>query len=190
MFSRCRVNAMLLLMLALAATAGCERERREYHSAPDTSRQANQPRLTSFQPGVQPASDSATKGAHYEQVSFHISEGGRLFRSYNCNGCHGAGGGAIGPALMDDQWRYGGNIDQIHASILDGRPNGMPSWRGKLTDVEAWQLAAYVRSLSGNVPKDVAPGRRDTLTGTPPSTQMDREPIQGADPSAQQPPPP
>ena len=91
---------------------------------------------------------------------------------------------------MDDQWRYGGNIDQIHASILDGRPNGMPSWRGKMTDVQAWQLAAYVRSMSGNVPKDVAPGRRDTLTGTLPSTQIDREPIQGADPSAQQPPPP
>jgi len=191
MYLHCRVDTtLLLLVVMLLATTSCERERREYHSSPDTSQQASQPRLTSFQPGPQGANDNATLGAHYEHVSFHIAEGGRLFRSFNCNGCHGSGGGSIGPALMDDQWRYGGSIDQIHASILDGRPNGMPSWRGKMTDVEAWQLAAYVRSMSGNVPKDVAPGRRDTLTGTPPSTQIDREPIEGADPSAQQPPPP
>ena len=93
MCSHCRVNATLFLSLLLLATAGCERERREYHSSPDTSQQASQPRLTPFQPGSQPISDSATKGAHYEHVSFHIAEGGRLFRSFNCNGCHGSGGG-------------------------------------------------------------------------------------------------
>ena len=52
----------------------------------------------------------------------------------------------MGPPLMDDEWRYGGRIDQIAASIAEGRPNGMPSWRGKLTDDQIWKLAAYVRS--------------------------------------------
>jgi cytochrome c oxidase cbb3-type subunit 3 len=49
---------------------------------------------------------------------------------------------------MDDQWTYGGRIDQIHASIVQGRPNGMPSWRGKIPDTQIWEIAAYVRSLS------------------------------------------
>ena len=67
----------------------------------------------------------------------------------NCTGCHAHGGGAIGPPLMDDSWIYGSHPDQIFATIVEGRPNGMPSFRGKLPDYEIWQLAAYVRSLSG-----------------------------------------
>jgi cytochrome c oxidase cbb3-type subunit 3 len=82
---------------------------------------------------------------------------------------------------MDSQWRYGGRIDQIHASIIDGRPNGMPAWRGKLTDVQAWQLSAYIRALSGNVPKDAAPSRRDAMAATPPLTQIPKQPPHGSD---------
>ena len=57
-----------------------------------------------------------------------IADGERLFDWYNCSGCHFHGGGGMGPALMDQQWIYGGALDQIHASIVQGRPNGMPSW--------------------------------------------------------------
>ena len=70
----------------------------------------------------------------YENNAFHISRGQRLFRWFNCNGCHANGGGGMGPALMDDEWRYGGSIEQIYATIIEGRPNGMPSFRGKITD--------------------------------------------------------
>ena len=52
----------------------------------------------------------------------------------------------MGLALMDGKWRYGGRIDQVAASIKEGRPNGMPAWRGRLTDDQIWQLAAYVRT--------------------------------------------
>ena len=45
----------------------------------------------------------------------------------NCVGCHSHGGGGMGPALMDGQWRYGGRIDQIATTIAEGRPNGMPA---------------------------------------------------------------
>lgn len=187
MCSRCRASALIVAAWLLFAT-GCERERREYHSAPETAER--HPRLTPFQPGTPTTEAPGAIAAHYERNAFHIGQGGRLFRQFNCNGCHGAGGGAIGPALMDGQWRYGGRIDQVHASILEGRPNGMPSWRGKITDVQAWQLAAYVRALSGNVPKAAAPSRRDAMTGTLPLTQMPEQPVHGVDPSAQQPPPP
>ena len=51
-------------------------------------------------------------------------------------------------SLMDDRWRYGGSIDPIAATISQGRPGGTPSWKGKLTEQQIWQLAAYVRTLS------------------------------------------
>lgn len=91
----------------------------------------------------------------------------------------------MGPPLMDPKWRYGGRIDQIAASIAEGRPNGMPAWRTKLTSGQIWQLAAYVRSLSGQVPKDAVSARADTLSNTPPQTQQTPEPVLPAG-SAQQ----
>ena len=55
----------------------------------------------------------------------------------------------MGPPLIDDKWIYGSDPDQIFATIMQGRPNGMPSFRGKIPDYQVWQLAAYVRSLGG-----------------------------------------
>ena len=185
MSSRFRIEA-LLLAAALAAAVlavGCERERREYHSGPARAASPG-PRLSTLQPGVPQADPVDPIGLHYANNAFHVSQGGRLYRWFNCNGCHAAGGGGIGPALMDDEWRYGGRIDQIHASILDGRPNGMPTWRGKLTDQQAWQLAAYVLSMSGNVRKDAAPSRSDSLLGPPPPTQTSAQPKKGGNAAA------
>jgi len=99
----------------------------------------------------------------------------------NCVGCHSHGGGGMGPALMDGKWRYGGRIDQIAASIYQGRPNGMPAWRYKLNEEQIWQLAAYVRSLSGQVPKDAVGARAETMSNTPPQTQIKRQPSVQAD---------
>jgi len=49
---------------------------------------------------------------------------------------------------MDDEWIYGDRLEQIHQSIVQGRPNGMPAWGGKIPDEQIWQLSAYVRSMS------------------------------------------
>jgi len=64
---------------------------------------------------------------------------------------------------MDSHWIYGGSIQQIYYSIRDGRKNGMPAWKHRLTDQQIWQLAAYVRSMGRYVRKDVAPSRDDAL---------------------------
>lgn len=53
---------------------------------------------------------------------------------------------------MDNEWRYGSSLDQIFASIDQGRPNGMPSWHGKIPAGEVWDIAAYVKSLSASSP--------------------------------------
>ena len=49
---------------------------------------------------------------------------------------------------MDDEWIYGGRLQQIHQTIVEGRPNGMPAWGGRIPDPQIWQIAAYVRSMS------------------------------------------
>jgi cytochrome c oxidase cbb3-type subunit 3 len=185
MSSHCRNDVLAAALVATALLAGgCERERREYNTAPATA-PSPQPAQSTLHPGGALASPQDPVGLHYENNAYHISQGGRLYRWFNCNGCHANGGGSIGPALMDAQWRYGGRIDDIHASILDGRPNGMPAWRGKLTDEQAWQLSAYIRALSGNVRKDAAPSRRDAMAATPPLTQIPEQPPRNGDSSAQ-----
>ena len=41
---------------------------------------------------------------------------------------------------------------------MKGRPNGMPSFRGRIPEDQIWQLVAYVRSLSGlRAASDAAP---------------------------------
>jgi cytochrome c oxidase cbb3-type subunit 3 len=92
-----------------------------------------------------------------------VSEGKRLYNQMNCVGCHFQGGGGIGPPLMDAEWIYGSAGRNIFETIVEGRPNGMPSFRGKLGDAQVWQLVAYVRSMSGLLAKDVASGRNDDM---------------------------
>jgi len=99
----------------------------------------------------------------YESSAYAVSEGKRLYSAYNCVGCHEQGGGAIGPALMDSTWIYGSQPQQIYSDIVQGRPNGMPSFGGKLPDYQVWELVAYVRSMSGQLPSDIAPSRSDQM---------------------------
>ena len=47
---------------------------------------------------------------------------------------------------------------------------------GTVAEHQRWQLVAYVRSLSGQVQKDVAPSRSDDMSGPPPETSTERKP--------------
>ena len=138
-----RSRKLLAVVMATApALAGCRREARPFD-------------LMSVAMG--PA-----RGAYDEGNAYAVAEGKRLFTQFNCVGCHAHGGGGIGPPLMDATWRYGGSAAQIFQTIARGRPNGMPAF-GRLPDSQLWQLVAYVRSMSGLLPKDVAPGRDDAM---------------------------
>jgi cytochrome c oxidase cbb3-type subunit 3 len=77
-----------------------------------------------------------------------LTEGRTLYNQYNCSGCHAAGGGAIGPALIDDEWIYGDGLDNIFYTIVEGRPQGMPAFRGRIPDGQIRTIAQYVQSLS------------------------------------------
>jgi cytochrome c oxidase cbb3-type subunit 3 len=69
----------------------------------------------------------------------------------------------MGPALMDEKWIYGSDPENIFATIEEGRPNGMPSFRGRIPEQQIWQLVGYVQSLSHNVKRDAANGRPDDM---------------------------
>jgi cytochrome c oxidase cbb3-type subunit 3 len=137
--------------LALALfVSGCEREARTFEPPAPGAR-------------VGTAVDRPEMLARYERNAYELANGKRLFNWYNCVGCHGNGGGASGPALMDDVWIYGSDPLAIYQTIVEGRPNGMPSFGNRIPEDEIWQLVAYVRSLSGLAPKNASPSRDDAL---------------------------
>ena len=163
----------LMLLVSALASSSCEREERGFRvKTPDADR-INSKQLSPLQPGV--ATQNPPVQNEYEGNAYALAEGKRLFETMNCAGCHAHGGGGMGPALMDDRWIYGGDPEKIFATIVEGRPNGMPSFRGKLPDYQVWQLAAFVRSLSGNVPKDAAPSRDDNMQYKKPENSKEKE---------------
>lgn len=91
----------------------------------------------------------------YEGSADAAKRGGQLFVAYNCVDCHGAdGSGAMGPSLADGRWHFGGTPAEVFESIYQGRPDGMPSWGGRIADDQIWMLVTYVRSLGAG--KDVS----------------------------------
>jgi cytochrome c oxidase cbb3-type subunit 3 len=157
----------LVVLLALAMSA-CEREKRSFRTPKAEATPAESgARMSANQPasalggGVrEPASETGP----YEGNAFAVNQGKRLYRWYNCNGCHANGGGGIGPPLMDAEWKYGSAPPQVFQSIVQGRPNGMPSFGGHIPEDQVWQLVAYVRSMSGQLRKDIAPSRADGMS--------------------------
>jgi cytochrome c oxidase cbb3-type subunit 3 len=159
-------------LLLIATLAACDRETREARGTP--------------LPESVPATTSDPRAAQYEGNAYHISQGQRLYAWMNCAGCHANGGGGMGPPLMDGKWRYGGSMERIVDTIEEGRPNGMPSFDGKLTQQQMWQLAAYVRTFSGQTRIDTVSGRADDMSNREPPTLEERKPIQAIAPQADQ----
>jgi cytochrome c oxidase cbb3-type subunit 3 len=109
------------------------------------------------------------------QLTAFAQAQGRAAFADNCAGCHGAGaGGARGyPNLIDDDWLWGGKIDDLAQTIRhgirsaddQGRVSMMPAFGrdGVLKRSEVEAVADYVRSLSGlqgPANADLATGKR------------------------------
>ena len=86
---------------------------------------------------------------------------GKTLFGDNCAPCHGTGGaGAKGyPNLNDDEWLWGGSLDQIMQTVQFGARSGHPKTHesamlafgkeGVLKNDQIVTVANYVRSLSG-----------------------------------------
>jgi len=93
-------------------------------------------------------------------LDFARALGGRAFAD-NCAPCHGAGGGGAKgyPNLVDNDWLWGGTLDDISQTITHGvragdekgRQGSMPAFGrdGMLKRDDILLVADYVRSLSG-----------------------------------------
>lgn len=100
-----------------------------------------------------------------EMLAFARSLGTSLFGD-NCAACHGRGGqGVMGlyPNLADDDWLWGGTMEQIEATLRLGREGFMPAYRGVLDADQLEDVAAYVLSLSGEVEPDEQVARGEAI---------------------------
>jgi len=107
-------------------------------------------------------------------LRFAIAGGGAAFQT-NCAPCHGRGaqGFAGYPNLNDDDWLWGGSIDDIHKTIGSGirsdqketRASQMPRYGidKLLDDKQISDAAEYVLSLSGRAGDQAAVARGKTI---------------------------
>ena len=115
--------------------------------------------------------DVAQIQADPELRQFAIAGGEVAFKT-NCAPCHGLGGAGQGffPTLADDDWLWGGGLDQIEYTIRHGIRNGqdpdardtaMPSFGadGLLDQKQIGDVTQYVLSLSGQAGDQAAAGR-------------------------------
>ncbi|MBL9062367.1 cytochrome-c oxidase, cbb3-type subunit III [Tabrizicola sp.] len=109
------------------------------------------------------AADLNAIGADPELAGYAERAGAAVFRT-NCAQCHGSGAaGVVGkgyPNLLDDDWLWGGTMDDIHTTVLhgirnttdaDARYSEMPKFGtdGILDETQIAQVAEHVLALSG-----------------------------------------
>ena len=90
--------------------------------------------------------------ADEEKLAFTRSVARGLFGD-NCAACHGAGGaGVMGlfPNLVDDDWLWGGSVEEIQQTLTEGHMGFMPAFRETFDDQQLDAVASYVLSLSGH----------------------------------------
>jgi len=164
----------ILVLATVMLAASCSREDRILRQSPPANDTLNTVQISGLNPGAN-SLPSPPSSNMYQESAYAVSEGQKLFDEYNCSGCHAHGGGGIGPALMDKDWIYGSEPGNVFATIMQGRPNGMPSFRNRIPDYQAWELVAYVRSMSGLLPKGVSPNRPDHMNYKPSESSMPQQ---------------
>ena len=186
-------RSLFIIILApavlLALLTGCKRESRAFDVPPSAT---FSPESIPYQNALRPGPSSVITASALQPATLNrrirepyafefsnngqaLSDGQRLYEGFNCVGCHAHGGGGMAPPLLDNKWFYGSDPQQVYTSILAGRPNGMPSFRGRIPDFQIWELAAYVRSLSGQANPNSASGREDHMSVQPPPNSIPPE---------------
>lgn len=106
------------------------------------------------------AADLSTLAEDDPAFQYGVSGGAAVFGAH-CSQCHGEGAnGGIGyPSLIDDDWLWGGTLEEIEYTVrhgirnetdFDARWSEMPQFGEILETEEIEATAEYVLSLSGN----------------------------------------
>ena len=118
--------------------------------------------------------DLAAVGQDPALLHFATAGGAAIFRNY-CSQCHGAGAaGVVGhyPNLLDDDWLWGGTVEDIQATVTHGiryeadadtRFSQMPAFGEILEAEEIDGLVQYVLSLSGQAQEPAATAARQAF---------------------------
>jgi mono/diheme cytochrome c family protein len=145
-----RTIAVSLLIIGFAAVAAIAAEESSAGGSPlETARQAEKGSLKS------PYADFAS-----------VAEDGRkVYLAAGCNGCHGMGGGGMGPPLTNQVWVYGKDDDTLFRLIALGSDElqkqgysrkgsenvvgPMPPF-GQIvkSDDDMWKIIAWIRSVN------------------------------------------
>jgi cytochrome c oxidase cbb3-type subunit III len=107
------------------------------------------------------AADLTTLEPNSELYNFAVNGGGAIFRA-NCSQCHGSGAAGVQasgyPSLLDDDWLWGGTIEDIAYTVTHGIRNEqspdthwsqMPAFGESLTPEEIDALVNHVLAISG-----------------------------------------
>ena len=107
------------------------------------------------------AAELTEVSADAELMQYATSSGAAVFRTW-CSQCHGSGAAGVQasgyPNLLDDDWLWGGDIENIHLTIahgirneedLDSRYSQMPAYGEIFEEEEILSVVQYVKSLSG-----------------------------------------
>ena len=119
------------------------------------------------------AFDLSDIGSNPELETYAAQAGSAVFRSW-CSQCHGAGAAGVQasgyPNLLDDDWLWGGDIENIYLTVShgirnedddDARYSEMPAFGEILEPAEISQVVNYAMTLSGREaqdPSEVAAG--------------------------------
>lgn len=90
-----------------------------------------------------------------------LAQAGKARFDTICAACHGAdgkGNAIIGaPNLTDEIWLYGGSLDDIKASVTNGRSGHMPAWEPVIGADRARLVAAWVLAQSPQTSAEAKP---------------------------------
>jgi cytochrome c oxidase cbb3-type subunit 3 len=108
-------------------------------------------------------------------LSEYVTRSGKVLFSDNCAACHGQNGvgsvqsgakfavreqGLMAPVLLDDDWLYGGKIDDIHTTIVGGRQGMMTAHKDTLSAQQIDDVAKYVKAMSEGRGDSEAAGKK------------------------------
>lgn len=107
------------------------------------------------------AADLTTLSRDDPAYNFGVSGGAAVFRA-NCSQCHGSGAAGVQaagyPNLLDDDWLWGGTLEEIEYTIRhgirneidrDARWSVMPAFAELLSDAEQAAVVEHVLAISG-----------------------------------------